>query len=175
MDAESESVAMVPSEKALFDFETVFQANYVRIARVISRIIKDSARAEDLSVEVFQKLLCASKVTYAEVTGWLYRTAVNGALDELRKECRREKYERLFSLSRADESLEPAPEQQDRVRKTLAAMKGRAAEMLILQSEGFSYQEIAEALKVSPASIGTLIIRAKQSFRKEYIKRYGQP
>ena len=37
-----------------------------------------------------------------------------------------------------------------------------------------SYDELAAALFVSPASIGTLLRRARTAFQKEYLKRYGE-
>ena len=64
---------------------------------------------------------------------------------------------------------------QDRVRATLACLNKRSAEVLILHADGFSHQEIAQALRLSPASIGKLLSRAQAAFRKEYIKRYGKP
>jgi RNA polymerase sigma-70 factor, ECF subfamily len=33
---------------------------------------------------------------------------------------------------------------------------------------------LAAALKLNPASVGTLLSRAQQAFRKEYIQRYGE-
>ena len=50
----------------------------------------------------------------------------------------------------------------------------RQAELLLLRSHGLSYDEFASALDLNPASIGTLLSRAQQAFRKEYIKRYGE-
>ena len=50
----------------------------------------------------------------------------------------------------------------------------RHAELLVLRSQDLSYDELASALDLNPASIGTLLSRAQQAFRKEYIKRYGQ-
>jgi len=177
MDAQTEPAAVIPAETSLFDFEAVFHAQYARIARVISRVVRDSARAEELSVEVFWKLLHTAGAHGPGVSGWLYRTAVRMALDELRKRCRREKYERLFSLSRATccENLQSVADRQDRVRTTLAALDKRSAEMLVLRSEGFSYEDIAQALDINPVSVGTLLGRAQHAFRKEYIKRYGKP
>ncbi len=177
MDAQTEPVALSPADTPSLDFETVFHAQYARIARVITRIVKDSARAEELSVEVFWKLLRKTGSQGPDVSGWLHRTAVHIALDELRKQCRREKYERLFSLSRATSTDhdESAADRQDRVRRTLAALEKRSAEMLILRSEGFSYQELAQALDMNPSSVGTILNRAQNAFRKEYIKRYGKP
>jgi RNA polymerase sigma-70 factor (ECF subfamily) len=34
--------------------------------------------------------------------------------------------------------------------------------------------ELAAALELNPASVGTLISRAQQAFRKEFIQRYGE-
>jgi RNA polymerase sigma-70 factor (ECF subfamily) len=177
MDAETEPVALTPAETPSLDFDAVFHAQYARIVRVITRIVRDSARAEDLSVEVFWKLLRKARSQGPDVNGWLYRTAVHLALDELRKQYRREKYERLFSLTRVTSSEHPdsVADRQDRVRRTLAALEKRSVEMLVLRSEGFSYQELAQALDMNPSSVGTILNRAQQAFRKEYIKRYGKP
>ena len=55
----------------------------------------------------------------------------------------------------------------------LAALPRRQAELLLLRSDDGSYDELAAALSLNPASVGTLLARAKQAFRKEYVKRYG--
>jgi len=64
-------------------------------------------------------------------------------------------------------------QKQDKVRSVLSNLKPRQAQFLLLRSHDFSYQEVASILNVNPASIGTLVSRAEESFRKEYIKRYG--
>ena len=72
------------------------------------------------------------------------------------------------------EDIRTTNEAQERVRLVLAAIETRQAELLLLRSHGLSYEELAAALELNPASIGTLLNRAQQAFRKEYIKRYGQ-
>jgi RNA polymerase sigma-70 factor (ECF subfamily) len=52
-------------------------------------------------------------------------------------------------------------------------LRDREAELLILRSSGLTYGELAGALGLNPASVGTLIARAQQAFRKEYVKQYG--
>jgi RNA polymerase sigma-70 factor (ECF subfamily) len=52
-------------------------------------------------------------------------------------------------------------------------MKVRDAELLLLQNDGHTYQEIADILDFNAASVGTLLSRAQHAFRKEYLKRYG--
>ena len=177
MEAQSEPAVLLSAETTPFDFESLFHEQYGHIAKVINRILGDPAKAEDLSVEVFWKLLRTPNAHGPGVNGWLYTTAVRKALDELRIQSRRYKYEGLFSRSQitSTEYAESGTERQDRVRATLAALGKRCAEILVLRGEGFSYQEIAEALRLNPSSVGTLLSRAQEEFRKEYINRYGKP
>jgi RNA polymerase sigma-70 factor, ECF subfamily len=72
------------------------------------------------------------------------------------------------------EELHAAGEEQHRVRTVLSAIHPRQAELLLLRSDDLSYGEVAAAMDLNPASLGTLLSRAQQSFRKEYIKRYGE-
>ncbi|HYP09366.1 MAG TPA: sigma-70 family RNA polymerase sigma factor [Bryobacteraceae bacterium] len=165
-----------PVEDTAMEFETIFDAHYVRVARVIGRIVHDPARAEELAVDVFWKLWRSSTGSGENVGAWLSRAAVRAGLDELRKQARRAKYERFVGWllePRTPEALHIATEEQLRVRSILALLTSRDAEMLVLRSDGLTYQELAQALGLNPASIGTLLSRAQDSFRKEYTKRYG--
>ena len=65
-------------------------------------------------------------------------------------------------------------QKQDKVRSVLNVLEPRQAQFLVLRSQDFTYQEVATILNLDPASIGTLVNRAEESFRKEYIKRYGR-
>jgi RNA polymerase sigma-70 factor (ECF subfamily) len=159
-----------------FDFEATFRAQYERVARVIVRVVKDPARAEELAVEVFLKFWRSPKAQGEKAEGWLYRTAVRKGLDELRHRTRRSRYESLLGIGKkvpTPEDVRSAAEEQERVRLVLARMDARQAELLVLRSHGLSYEEVAAALELNPASIGTLLSRAQDAFRKEYLKRYG--
>ena len=80
--------------------DAIFRAHYERIARVIGRVIHDQARAEELAVDVFLKWWRNPRAHGEHAEGWLYRTAVREALDELRRQTRRSRFERLFSFFR---------------------------------------------------------------------------
>jgi RNA polymerase sigma-70 factor (ECF subfamily) len=67
-----------------------------------------------------------------------------------------------------------AAAEQEHVRTVLGALDARQAELLVLRASGLSYTEVAAALELNPASVGTLIARAQQAFRKEFIQRYGE-
>jgi len=72
------------------------------------------------------------------------------------------------------EEIRAADEERDKVRAVLRAVRPRDAELLVLRSHGFTYEEVAAALNLNPASVGTLLRRAQLAFRKEYIERYGE-
>ena len=158
-------------------FEATFRAQYERIARVIARVVRDPSRAEELAVEVFLKLWRNPRAQGEKAEGWLYRAAVRKGLDELRRRARRSRYEQLFPFARrapTPEDVRAATEEQEQIRLVLAVIEPRQAELLLLRSHGLSYDQLASALDLNPASVGTLLSRAQQAFRKEYVKRYGQ-
>ena len=76
--------------------------------------------------------------------------------------------------SRTPKRRHAAEQEREQVRRVLAALDPRDAELLLLRSHGLSYEELAAAIDVKPTSIGTLISRAQQAFRKEYVKQYGE-
>jgi hypothetical protein len=66
---ELEPVISIGSATDLFDFEAAFRAHYARISRLIARIVRDSSQTEDLSAEVFQKLLHTPTAQNAGMAG----------------------------------------------------------------------------------------------------------
>lgn len=174
VDAEAiEQAAGLP--RAEPDLEHIFRGNYARVVRVIARVVKDRARAEELAVEVFLRLWKRRLAADANVDGWLNRTAARMGIDELRRRSRRERYERLSRALRVanPEEIRAAGEEKERVRRVLARMNRAQAELLVLRGEGLSYAELAAALELNPASVGKLLSRAQAAFRKEYTRRYG--
>src|SRR5688572_22823771 len=178
VNPETQPLTEVAAPSGNPDSEQLFHLYYSRIARVIVRMVNDPGRAEELAADVFWKFLRNSEAQHSNPAGWLYRAAIRRAVDELRRQQRREKYERFLTFlgsAPSPEQLHGAAQDQQQVRRVLAALKHRDSELLILRSEGMSYEEVAEILGLSETSIGTLLRRAQVAFRKEYVKRYGQP
>lgn len=181
VDGVNEGVVEVSFDDSRRDLETVFRAQYERIARVIAGVIRDPARAEELAVEVFLKWERTAKAHGDGAEGWLYRTAVRLALNELRRKALESRYENLLAsvtgrktATSTPHELFAAQEEQERVRLVLSAMDRRQAELLLLRSNDFSYRELASMLDLNPGSVGTLLSRAIEAFRKEFIQRYGK-
>lgn len=125
MDATRERVVEMSFNDAGLDLETVFQAQYERISRIIAGVIRDPARAEELAVEVFLKWERTPKAQGEGTEGWLYRTAVRSALNELRRQTLRRRHERLLGfLTRGrtggstPHEIYAAQEEQERVLRT---------------------------------------------------------
>ena len=66
-----------------------------------------------------------------------------------------------------DESAE-AEDERRRVRRAIDLMPDRDRELLLLRAEGYSYRELAVALRLHEASVGTLLARARDAFRSRY-------
>jgi RNA polymerase sigma-70 factor (ECF subfamily) len=79
----------------------------------------------------------------------------------------------LRGAPQTPEELHTAQDEQQRVRLVLTTLRQRDASLLVLRSDGLAYDELASALGLNPASIGTLISRAQRAFRTEYVRRYG--
>jgi RNA polymerase sigma-70 factor, ECF subfamily len=159
------------------DFDALFTAYYRRLARLLYRVTGDIARAEELAAEAFWRLYDKPPKNATNIEGWLYRTGLRLALDYLKKERRRARYEALallFGIALDPYQAVVQQEKQARVRRTLTSLKPVQAAMLVLRSEGFSYSELAAALDLNPASVGALLARAGQAFKKEYVIRYGE-
>lgn len=159
-------------------FEELFRMSYGRLARLLFRITRDFARAEEMASEAFWRLYCKPPARDTNLEGWLYRTGLRLALDHLRNERRRARYEALGAVI----GLAPDPgkfreqtEERERVRAVLGKLKREQAGLILLRAEGFSYAAIGVVLNLKTTSVGTLLARAEKAFRKEYIHRYGKP
>lgn len=177
MHARSEISGGLEVEEAPPTFETIFYLHFDRIVHTIARVVGDSACAEELATEVFWRFWRNPQAQGEKAGGWLYRTGIHLGLCELRRRARHARYERLlrFVSPSTPEEIRAAGEEQEQVRRVLAAIKPRDAELLLLRGNDFSYEETASTLGLNPASVGTLIGRARMAFRKEYTKLYGEP
>jgi RNA polymerase sigma-70 factor (ECF subfamily) len=163
--------------ESILNFDQLFTANYTALTRLVYRVVGDIGWAEELAAEAFWKLHCNPPASDHNLVGWLYRTGIRLAFDNLKKRKRRAHYEALAPTPAAVQTPEEAlvqREQQIRVRQILAVIKPEQAALLVLRSGGYSLDEMASILNLNPSSVGTLLARADMAFRKEYVNRYGE-
>jgi RNA polymerase sigma factor (sigma-70 family) len=123
-------------------FERFFTTHYTALARLLYRVVGDIQTAEELAAEAFWKLHVSQPKSERNLVGWLYRTGLRLALDSLRKRKRRDRYEALAARRDALPSpLEDVErrEQQERIRKALAALKPVQISLLVLRGEGCTH------------------------------------
>lgn len=162
-------------------YDEAFSAFYGRIVAVLVRLLDNRARAEEVASEVFWRAYRDSlDCTDDRFGGWLYRTATNLGIQDLRAKVRRERYELAAGEQARRSAGSGTPlddvlraEQRARVRTVLASLRRWQAQILILRSSGLSYAEVAKALDIKTSSVGTMVARAEAEFQKQYLRFFG--
>ena len=172
---------MEPDRKASFqsDFVQLFEAQCPRLVRYLSRLTGDADVASDLAQEAFVRLY-QRRAMPDQPEAWLISVAMNLLRTHAATRARRL---RLLTATRAEDTLSDPPRSPDevaegiddrqRVRTALERMPERERQMLLLQAEGYTYRDIATALRIHEASVGTLLMRARQTFRQRYEDLFG--
>jgi RNA polymerase sigma-70 factor (ECF subfamily) len=163
-------------------FDVVFREHYPRVVALLARLTGDRGQAEEIAADVFCKVSQrgAAVLDRHDPAPWIYRVATNAGLDALRSNARRRRREETAGA----EKLRSQPrhtaldavlreERCARVREVLGSLKPRDAQLLLLRAEGLAYRELADALDLNPASVGTLLARAEAEFERRYRARYG--
>jgi RNA polymerase sigma-70 factor (ECF subfamily) len=159
------------------EFARVFDAHFRRLYRYLDRLSGDPDLAADLAQEAFTRLYRRGSLP-DEPGAWLATVATNLFRNDRGTRARRS--ELLRSVPEAarfsDRAVAPAidahsAEVASGVRRTLDAMPERDRELLLLRAEGYSYRELAVALELNEASVGTLLARARRTFKELYEAR----
>ncbi|HLI07998.1 MAG TPA: RNA polymerase sigma factor [Ktedonobacteraceae bacterium] len=165
-------------------FESLVVAYEPRIRRMIYSMTNDMQLTQDLCQETFlaaYRSLSRMNGEELRFAPWLYRIALN----QVRTEWRRRKHVSLIPFlppqgneevfnEQGEEFLvsEVQFEEQvvelDLVRQVLAQLPPTSALCLLLDAEGFSYNEIAETLHDSLSAVRSRLSRARQSFQRLY-------
>jgi RNA polymerase sigma factor (sigma-70 family) len=158
-------------------FEDLFAREYPRVVSVAYRITRDSADAEDVAQEVFAQFVRMRRASDANAPAWLHVAAIHVALNGLRSQRRRRDREgraaqpggALHSTAGAANPEQLIEQNFDRecVRRALVRLAQKDAEILALRYGGLSYREIADAMHIDAAQIGTRLARAERAFRRE--------
>jgi RNA polymerase sigma-70 factor (ECF subfamily) len=160
------------------EFEETFHAHYAEVYRLLYRITGSQEQSEDLAQEAFLRLHRQRFEAGREhnVRAWLYRVAANLAYNVMRDERRRAQRDRQTSAADNQTGADSSdPQTQalraleiETVRRTLVKLPERQAFILMLRYAGLSYREVAAAIDVAPASVGTLLARAEAAFEAAY-------
>lgn len=153
--------------------------------------VKSSTEAEDLTQEVFIEIY-ESIHTFkfeSKLGTYIYRVAVNKSLDYIRKQKSQKRWGAVLSILSWGENKElpsmpdwehPGVTLENKERASILMSKveelpeNQRVAFTLHKIEGLSYQEIAEVMQVSLASVESLIFRAKQNLKKKLQGYYQQ-
>jgi RNA polymerase sigma-70 factor (ECF subfamily) len=156
-------------------FDDLFRSAYREMHSLTYRLIGDRQEAEDVVQEAFLKLSASDVLRRPddEVRAWLRRVCLNTGHNRLRSNRRADHHtDRAARLTQPTTS-EPLDdvllrEQQDAVRRALAALPANQRDTLLLRHSGYSYAEIAATLEISIGSVGVFLARGERAFRSTY-------
>lgn len=161
------------------EIEELFEREGRRIYSLLLRLTGNPDEAEDLTQEVFLKAARGYSGFEERSTAgtWLYRIAINAARDRWRR--RRHPTESYEAALQAGRPVEPAtaPEAtsaallQEEARRLLneglASLDPAAREVILLrESEGLSYQQMAETLGIPMGTVQSRLARARSALRE---------
>jgi RNA polymerase sigma-70 factor, ECF subfamily len=154
------------------DVESLFREYHQPLVRYLTRRLGDRDWAEEIAQETFVRAL--RQTDLQNERAWLFAVATNLVRDEARKDSRRRRHlELLAAEARAEEAEEPVSEieraeERALARKAIDALGERDREALLMKEEGLNYEEIAMALELSVASVGTTLSRARRRLVEAY-------
>ncbi len=168
-------------------FARLVEANQGRIYSLCYRMTGNSEDAADLTQEAFLNAWrgLGSFGGQAAFSTWLYRLASNACIDFLRREKRRmalsmtqEEDEEGRQTDLPDERWVPErelerKELQAAVQEGLSTLSPEHRQVLLLrETEGLSYQEIAQCLSLEEGTVKSRIARARLAL-KEFLVKNG--
>lgn len=155
-------------------FVELFNTHFHRLYRYLDRLAGEPDLAADLAQEAFLRLYKRGAVPDAP-EAWLITVSTNLFRNARSKQSRRRRLLTVARGARVQSDPPPSPtraldvsEPRQRVRAAIDQLPERDRAMLLLRAEGYSYQDIASALELNAASVGTLLARAKRAFREAY-------
>ena len=165
------------------DLEAVFREHHQRVFRAAYRVTGNAHDAEDVLQTVFLRLAHQGEAAYMDnPASYLYRAAVNAALDVLRR--RGDRRDVPFDDADAREWRGESPKTPEQVheaaeirawlRDALARLEPRQAEIFALRYlEGMGNVDIARMLDISRVTVAVSLYRARHRLQKQ-LRTFGR-
>jgi RNA polymerase sigma-70 factor, ECF subfamily len=157
------------------ELERAFVEHQGRVFRAAYRITGNAHDAEDVLQTVFLRLARQGPgaPSVANLPSYLYRSAVNAALDVLRRrpddEVPLDAATHGLAGPGSPEKAHEAGEIRERLRRALRRLNPQAAEMFVLRYlEGFDNREIAGMFGGSRMGVAVTLHRARRRLEREF-------
>ncbi len=171
-------------------FELLVENYQVKVYNTILGFVKSPEDAEDLAQEVFIEVFNSVTKFRAEasLSTWIYRIAVNKALEFIRKQKRLKRFAFLTNLFDASakekitttDFVHPGILMENKERGVILfgaidkLPENQKVAFTLHKIEGLSYQEIAKVMNISLSAVESLMFRAKKNLRRELSAYYSK-
>jgi RNA polymerase sigma-70 factor, ECF subfamily len=164
------------------DLEALFAAHHARVLQAAYRVTGNAGDAEDVLQTVFLRLVRREEaVLEPSPEAYLYRAAVNAALDLLRSRRRgpsvplEDAGQPRAGAGADPEELRRGREIEAWLRDAVGRLAPQSAEVFALHVfEGRSHEEIAEALGLSRNAVAVVLHRARRQLKRELAALEGE-
>jgi RNA polymerase sigma factor (sigma-70 family) len=149
-------------------FLTTLDQHQRLIQKVCWAYAPSAEEREDLFQEIAVRLLSTAH-TYdksRKLSTWIYRVALNVAIDAYRKRRHRSKEQLGLEGDSEPAQQSVAAEQFREIRELMDRLSETDRALLLLHLEGNSHREIGEVLGFSESNVGTRLSRLKASLRQ---------
>ena len=183
MDAEDSELVVRSKDGDLHAFNFIVQRYQSQVLNLSARIIGDRGRAEDVTQETFISAYQAiGRFRGGSLRAWLMRIAANASRDSLRGSRRRPEQsldESLESPSFQPASAEASPEEHaerselnaELQKAILALSDDQRAVLVLIDVQGFSYEETTESVGASIGTVKSRLNRARRRVRDILMER----
>jgi RNA polymerase sigma-70 factor (ECF subfamily) len=154
----------------------LFGTHHRRVLLAAYRITGSMADAEDVAQSVFLRLVASDEHTLSNAGSYLYRAAINGALDLLRRRraARGEPLDSAAGVAAQNRGSRPDAEAASSelvnwLRTVLGELSSRTAEMFIMRYvEELGNREIAALMHTSQAVVAVTLHQARSKLKKRF-------
>jgi RNA polymerase sigma factor (sigma-70 family) len=168
----SAATATIPLTQTTDRLAQLFAEHHRRILVAAYRITGSLADAEDVAQTVFLRLANSEGFDVKNAGSYLYRAAINGAFDLLRRRTSAaiEPLDAAAGMARTVESPDSEisnKELRESLRLAIGELAPRAAEMFTLRYlEGLQNREIAKLMKTSQAVVAVTLHQSRSKLKK---------
>lgn len=161
-------------------FERLYSRYHRRIGAYVRGMVKDHARAEDVTQEVFLSALRRLRASDQSIVlkPWLYEIARNACIDQYRRTQRAPEVlldgdspesDRLVAFGPTPDVAVDTKQTLDHLRHAFHGLSDVQHEILVMRElEGRSYREIGERMNLTRPAVESALFRARRRLLEEY-------
>lgn len=160
-------------------FEELYERYADKVYRKCLTLVKDSARAEDFTHDIFLKLIfkLGSFKEEARFSTWLYSITYNYCMDQLRVNKKRGETNLEEELEIADEDVDVSVliEERDtdakRLHRAIDHLSTEERSILMMKYlDDLSIRDIASVFRITESAVKMRLLRSRESLRRKYLE-----